>query len=293
MKRLRTVALIFLGLILLLVPSMFYTMDETEVGIVTRFGEPLPGEIAPGLHCKLPWPVDTVVRMDRRLLLFDNEPTEMLTLDGKNVLVDSFVCWRIAVPLRFTQTVSTRPQAEARLLDLIASELGAAVGNEPIESFFNPDSSKVLLRQVAERARDEVNRVAGSSFGIEIADLRINGFNLPPQNRASVIERMRTERARIATAYRAEGEQRSLEITAEAAAERERILAAARAKGEATRGEGEAEALRIFADAYAQDPELYRFMRTLESYEKIIDENTTIVIESDSQLSRALGGDQD
>ncbi len=290
MKRLRTVVLIVLGLILLLVPSMLYTMDETEVGIVTRFGEPLPGKIAPGLHCKLPWPVDTVVRMDRRLLLFDNEPTEMLTLDRKNVLVDSFVCWRIDVPLRFTQTVSTRAQAEARLLDLIASELGAAVGNEPIESFFNPDSSKVRLRQVAERARDAINRVAHSSFGIEVADLRINGFNLPPQNRASVIERMRTERARMATAYRAEGEQRSLEITAEAAAERERILADARAKGEAARGAGEAEALRIFAEAYAKDPELYRFMRTLESYEKIIDENTTVVIESDSQLSRAFGG---
>lgn len=288
MKATRALILLVLVLAALLTPSALFTIDETEVGIVTRFGSPLPGERGPGLHLKWPWPVDAVVRLDRRLLLFDNEPAEMLTLDRKNVLVDSFVVWHIDEPLRFAQTVKTRDQAEARLVDLIASELGAVVGGVPMHSFINLDPEKVMLQELAQTARSHVDQLAHSSFGIRIVDLQINGFNLPPQNRASVIERMRAERGRIATAYRSEGEEEALKIEAEATAERERILAEAAAEAEAIRGAGEAEALRAFAEAYGQNPAFYRFLRTLESYEKIIDQNTTIVIEADPQLGEAL-----
>jgi membrane protease subunit HflC len=120
--------------------------------------------------------------------------------------------------------------------------------------------------------------------------VQINGFNLPPQNRTSVIERMRAERARIATRYRSEGEEAALKIQAEAAAERERILSEARARAEALRGQGEAEALSTFAGAYSKDPDFYRFLRSLESYETILDGKTTIFLESDSQLLKALDG---
>jgi membrane protease subunit HflC len=270
--------------------SSFYTINETQVGVVTRFGRPLPDYAEPGLHVKLPWPIDAVVRLDRRLLVFDNEPAEMLTRDKKNVLVDSFVCWRIVDPLRFEQTVKTRLEAEARLLDLTASELGAAVGSEPMESFLNVDAAQVKLREVAARAAMEVDAIARESFGIEVVDLQINGFNLPRQNRASVIDRMRAERARIATAYRSEGEEEALKVEAQATAERERILAQARAEAEAIRGQGEAGALEIMGRAYSKDPEFYKFLRSLESYEKIIDENTTVFIESDSPLMETLHG---
>lgn len=206
-----------------------------------------------------------MARVDQRLLVFDNEPTEMLTRDKKcspatrsNVLVDSFLCWRIADPLRFVQTVRTRPEAEARLLDLTASELGAAVGSEPLDSFLRPGPAPgpepsgdpqaevsqaddprpglTKLREVAERARRQVHELALASFGIEVVDLEINGFNLPRQNRKSVIERMRAERARIATRYRSEGEEEALKIKALATAEREQVLAEARAEAEVLRG---------------------------------------------------------
>jgi len=287
-RPLRLVAALLLVVGLGAAMSALFTVNETEVCIVTRFGRPLPGELGPGLHLKWPWPIDSVVRMDRRALLFDNEPAEMLTLDRKNVLVDSFVIWRIDEPLRFAQTVRTRDQAEARLVDLIASGLGAEVGSTPMDHLINTEPSEVHLGEVAEQARAQVDEQARSSFGIKVVDLRINGFNLPPQNRASVIERMRAERGRIATAYRSEGEEQALSIEAEAKAERERILAEAAAEAESVRGAGEAEALRVFADAYSKDPELYRFLRTLESYEAIIDDSTTIVLESDRQLSEAL-----
>jgi len=286
----RLVVILFGGLLLLLLPSMMFTIEETEVGIVTRFGRPLAGELDPGLHFKLPWPIDAVVRLDSRLLVFDDEPTELLTQDKKNVLVDSFLCWRVADPLRFAQTVKTRPEAEARLLDITTSELGAAVGSRPMEDFINIDPQKVRLSMVADEVSAAIDRMSRESFGIEVVDFRINGFNLPPQNRASVIERMRAERSRIATAYRSEGEEEALKIEAQAAAERQTIVAEARGKAESVRGEGEAEALRLMGAAYAKDPNFYRFLRGLETSETIIDENTTLFIGTDSKLLEALNG---
>lgn len=291
MSRFGRLTVILLGvLIVLLLPSMMFTIEETEVGIVTRFGRPLAGVLDPGLHFKVPWPVDAVVRVDSRLLVFDDEPTELLTEDKKNVLVDSFLCWRVADALRFTQTVKTRAEAEARLLDIMTSELGAAVGSRPMESFINVDPQQVRLSEVADEVGAAVDRLTLESFGIEVVDFRINGFNLPPQNRASVIERMRAERSRIATAYRSEGEEEALKIEAQAAAERQRIVAEALGRAESVRGEGEAEALRLMGVAYAKDPQFYRFLRSLETSEKIIDENTTLFLESDSKLLEALDG---
>ena len=277
-------------LLLLVVPTCVFTVHETEVGIVTRFGKPRPSLASPGLHLKLPWPIDSVLRLDQRLLVFDNEPAEMLTRDKRNVLVDSFVLWRISDPLTFTQTVRTRLEAEARLLDLTASELGAAIGSEPLERLINVEPSEVKIREVASRAAAAVQATTREGFGIEVVDLRINGFGLPPQNRGSVIERMRAERGRIATAYRSEGEEEALKIEAETAKEQLRILAEAQARAESVRGAGEAEALALLAEAYAEDPQFYRFLRDLEAYEKILDENTTIFLPSDSSLLETLDG---
>ena len=274
--------------LLLIAPSCFFTIHETEVGIVTRFGKPQDGLADPGLHLKMPWPVDRVLRLDQRLLVFDNEPAEMLTRDKRNILVDSFVLWRIEDPLRFAQTVRTRLEAEARLLDLVTSALGAAVGQEPLDGLINVDPSAVRLRQVADRTAESVRATSLPSFGIAIVDLRLNGFNLPPQNRASVIERMRAERSRIATAYRSEGEEEALKIEAEATKEEARLLAEAEAEAEAIRGAGDAEALALLGEAYSKDPAFYRFLRDLESYERILDDNTTIFLESDSALLDTL-----
>ncbi|MEO1084338.1 MAG: protease modulator HflC [Acidobacteriota bacterium] len=290
MRPLTLVVLAAVALAAVLVPSMLFTIAEGDVGIVTRFGKPTGALAQPGLHAKWPWPVDSVTRLSSRLLVFDNEPTEMLTRDKKNVLVDSFLVWRIADPLLFLQTVRSRMEAEARLLDITAAELGAAIGHEPMESFVNLDAGQVRLVEVAQRARGAVDEMARSNFGIEVVDLEINGFNLPRQNRSSVIARMRAERSRIATAYRSEGEEEALKIQATSSTETEKLLAEARAEAEAIRGKGEAEALALMADAYRQDPELYRFLRALESYDLILDEETTIFLESDSELLEALHG---
>jgi modulator of FtsH protease HflC len=271
--------------------TCLFTVQETETAIVTRFGRPLSGVVGSGLHIKYPWPIDSVIRLDRRTLLFDNEPIEMLTQDKKNVLVDSFVCWRIVDPLRFTQTVNTRMEAEARLFDISTSELGAAVGSEPIEAFINVGPGGVKLQEVSGRVSGAVDKVMRGNFGIEVVDLQINGLRLPTQNRESVIERMRAERDRIATKYRSEGEEEALKIEAQASAAREQILAESRGRAESIRGAGEAQALELFAKAYAKDPEFYRFLKTMQTYETIIDDKTTIFLESDSNLMGLLNGD--
>ena len=267
-----------------------FAVDQTEQALVTRFGRPVGGVRGPGLHLKAPWPIDRVVRVDARLLVLDNEPIEMLTADKKNLLLDSFICWRVIDPLLFTQTVRTRLEAEARLLDIAAAEMGAAVGGEPMVAFMSVQPDRVQIAAVAARVGAAVDDVARRRFGIEVADLQINGLSLPAQNRTSVIDRMRAERARIATRYRSEGEEEALKLKAETSVERGRILAAARAEAEAVRGAGEAAALRAFAEAYAADPDFFRFLRQLEAYEAIIDQQTTIFLESDSPLLSALQG---
>jgi membrane protease subunit HflC len=125
------------------------------------------------------------VRLDARLLVFDNEPIAMLTADKKNVVLDTFICWRIADPLQFTQTVKTRPEAEARLLDIAAAEMGAAVGNAPMDAFISTAPGKVEIGALSERVGAAVDAVARRSFGIEVVDLRINGVSLPAQNRTT------------------------------------------------------------------------------------------------------------
>lgn len=289
----RLVLLAATGIALLWLCSALFTVDETERAIVTRFGRPLAGVAMPGLHGKLPWPIDSVIRVDARLLVFDTESVEMLTADKKNVLLDSFLCWRIVDPLRFTQTVRTRPEAEARLLDIAAAELGAAVGAEPMDAFIGTTPGQVRIGAIAARVAGAVDQAARRSFGIEVVDLQINGFFLPAQNRASVIERMRAERSRIATKYRSEGEEEALKIKAQATLERDAILAAAQAEAEAIRGSGEAQAMRSYAEAYADDPAFYRFLRALQASEAIIDDQTTIFLESTSPLLRALRGPED
>ncbi len=287
--KLSRVVLVVLALSMLLgAATCIYTVEQTEVGIVTRFGRPLESSRQPGPHLKLPWPIDRVHPVDARTLLFENEPSELLTLDKKNVLVDSFVVWRIADPIQYTRTVRTRIEAEARLLDLSASALGTAVGKTPMERFIAIGEGASGLSEVAREVVGALNRETRASLGVEVLDFQISGFNLPPQNRQSVIARMRAERSRIATRYRSEGEERALKIKAASDAECTRILAEAKSSAERVRGEAEARALEILGDAHAKNPELYRFLRTLSSYETILDEDTVVMIDGDSPLLEPL-----
>jgi membrane protease subunit HflC len=268
--------------------TSFVIVDETEHVIVTQFGRPTAVYSDAGLRLKAPAPFQRVTRLDRRKLFTETRATELLTADKKNVIIGGYLSWRIKDPLAFMRAVRTREFAENRLTALVQSELGAALGEIPFTAIVSTDASRGGLTPLETAVRDAGARVAGTDYGIEIVDFGITRLSYPPQNLQSVFARMRAERARIARGYRSEGEAEGRKIRARADRERDELLATARADAERIRGEGEAEAARIYADAYKGHEGLYRFLRTLESYEKALNENTTLVLPADSPFLELL-----
>jgi membrane protease subunit HflC len=264
-----------------------YIVDTGEHAIRTRFGKVVEVVTEPGLHLRVPL-LDDVTRLDARLLYFDVPTGEFLTQDKKNVVVTAFLAWRIADPLRFLQVLYTRENAEARLADLVTSELGSKLGSIPFSRLVSSEPGEARLAEETAAVVARLKERAAADYGIDVADLGLRRLAFPDQNRQSVFNRMRAERERIARRYRSEGEEGAMKIRAEAERDRARILAEAYRLAAELRGKGEAEAARIYADATAKDPELYKFLRTLEAYDKLLDEKSTVVLPSDSGLLRLL-----
>jgi membrane protease subunit HflC len=261
-----------------------FVVDETQTAIVTQFGDPVSVIADAGLHWKVPQPIQAVRFFDKRLLVYDPKPIEFLTSDKKNVVVDAFVAWSVADPQRFLETVNDRVGAEVRMADIVASELGAALGTFPLHALISVNPEEMRVGAIMDTVTNGCRETAASNFGIEIAEVRMKRLAFPEQNKQSVFDRMRAERSRIAKRYRSEGEEEAIAIRAEADRERQEILAEAYREAEAIRGEGDAEAARVYAQAFNADPEFYKFTRTLQSYETFLDENTTIILSSDSDL---------
>ena len=266
-----------------------FVVDTTEYAVVTRFGRPVRTYTTPGLRFRIPF-VDQVVRLDARLLMTEPPAAEYLTLDKKNVVARTFLTWRLDDPLRYLQTVQLRDAAEARLAAVTSSEIGAAFGSVPFDALVSTDADKMRLGAIIDQVEQRVRDTAAREYGVNLVSLRVERLAFPQQNEASVFQRMRAERQRIAKQFRSEGEEQSLKIRAEADRERARILAEADRKASEIRGQAEAEAARIYAEALAADPEFYRFVRTLEAYDKIIDKDTTVILPADSPLMKGLLG---
>jgi modulator of FtsH protease HflC len=263
-----------------------FTIDETQFAVVTQFGKPVRTITSAGL--KLKWPWQSLLSFEKRLMVYNPRPSEFLTRDKKNIVVDSYVAWRIADPNRFLQTVNDLTGAEMRLHDTVWAAAAAALGNTDLSALVSirPEEAPVqdVMRQVTEQSRAR----ALGQYGIEIVDVRMKRLNLPAQNRESVFARMRAERERIAKQYRAEGEAEALKIRAEADKEKARIISEAYREAEKIRGDGDAQSTRIYAEAYSRDPKFYKLVRTLEAYKKVIDPNTTAILSSDSELLKLL-----
>jgi len=282
----------FLSLIALAIVALtlgyrtVFTIDETQFAIVTQFGKPVRTITTAGL--KLKWPWQSLLSFEKRLMVYNPRPSEFLTKDKKNIVVDSYVAWRIADPNRFLQTVNDLTGAEMRLHDTVWAASAAALGNADLSTLVSirPEEAPVqdVMRQVTEQGRAR----ALEQYGIEIVDVRMKRLNLPAQNRESVFARMRAERERIAKQYRAEGEAEALKIRAEADKEKARIISEAYREAEKIRGDGDAQSTRIYAEAYSRDPKFYKLVRTLEAYKKVIDPNTTAILSSDSELLKLL-----
>jgi membrane protease subunit HflC len=264
----------------------FLPVRETEFVLVTQFGRPVRTINEAGLHVK--WFFQSANYFDRRLRIYNPRPSEFLTRDKKNLVIESYVAWKIRDPKRFIETVGDPVSAEMRLHDIVWSGLSAALGTHDMDSIVTATPEKVQIRQVLDDLTAGTDRAALSQYGIQVIDVRIKRLNLPEQNKQSVYARMRAERERIARQYRAEGEEQALRIRADADRQREEILSAAYREAEKTKGEGDAESTRVYSQAYSRNPKFYKLLRTLEAYRKILDDKTTAILSSDSELLRVL-----
>ena len=266
--------------------ACFFTVRESESVIVTLFGKPVRTRDEAGLALKWPW--EGVLRFDKRVRLYDTTPSEFLTQDKKNIVVQSFVAWKIAEPQRFLLAVRDPLGAEMRLRDVLWSELSSKLGVTPLAALLSTKPEEMKLDQISDELRARCGETALARYGIEVVDVRIKRLGFPAQNRDAVFERMRAERQREAKQFRAEGQEEAMKIRAEADKEKTTILAEANRKAETLKGEGDAKAIEIYNSAIALDPEFYRFLRTLDAYRNTLKENTTLVLGSESDFLKLL-----
>jgi modulator of FtsH protease HflC len=282
----RTLFLLAAALLLVALYRCLFMVNVTEYGVVSRFGHIVRVVETPGLHLKLPF--DGVLTVDRRLLYSRPGEAEYLTADKKNVVVRSLALWRVADPKRFLETVGTPAGAGSQLADVVLAEIGAALGNYPFASFVSAEGGRSRFDALVAEVKSAVRTYARPAFGIEVVDVDLRQLYLPEANRQSVFERMEAERGRIAKQFRSEGERDATRMIAEADREKARISAEADREAARIRAEGEAGAMDIYSDAFRQDPAFYKFLRSLQAYERFLDDKTTVFLPVDAEILAIL-----
>ena len=257
-----------------------FIVPETHQAIVLRFGDPVRQYSEPGLKWKVPL-LEQVKSFDSRVLDVDPPAEEVILAAQKRLVVDTFARYKITNMLRFYQTLSTESQAVVRLHNLINSTVRSRLGNVPLEDILSDKRSTIM-----ETIQKRVN-AAVQDYGIEIIDVRIGRADLPDQTSQAIYARMRSEREQEAAEFRAQGQEMAQQIRARADREKTVLLSEARRKAETLRGEGDEQAIAIYAEAYSVDPDFYNFYRSMDAYKKAMDsDNSTMVLSPDSEFFR-------
>ena len=268
--------------------SCFYTIHETQQGVLTNFGKISPPVKEPGLHVKWPWPISKIYKVERRIQTLNGLTHELITEDQKNVLVDGYTMWRISDPIKYVEAIRTDVNAVERLRELYFASSGIVISNRARDAFISLGLEHEDLHEACREMHNRIAPIAKANYGIEVIRVGIVEYTLPVENRPSVIQRMISERARIATRYRSEGEEKAITIEALAINEHEKIMADAHAEATTILGNAEAQAMALLGKAYREDPEFYKFIRALDSYDLIIDKNTTLMLPADNELFKYL-----
>ncbi|MDW5378200.1 protease modulator HflC [Halomonas sp. HP20-15] len=264
--------------------NSLYIVDETERAIKLRFGEIVEANIQPGLHFKVPI-TNTIRTFDTRVLTLDTDTSRYLTLEKKAVIVDSYVKWKIIDPARYYEATSGDEQTAERLI------------SPRVDESLRNQFGRLELQEIIAERRDELmsgpteslDKIMREELGVAILDIRIKRIDLPDEVTQAVYERMRTERHREAREYRAQGQEQAEKVRANAERRRQVLLAEAQSKAETLRGQGDAEAASIYANAYQQDAEFFRFYRSLDAYRASFDsKDDLLVLEPDSDFFRYL-----
>lgn len=264
-----------------LASQSFFTVHQTQKALVLQLGEPIDKIYGPGLHFKLPF-IQNVVYFDARILDYEARSREAFTVDKKALVLDNYARWRIANPLQFYRTMRTIPGAQARLDDVVYSQLRALIGGYTLTEVVSSHRAQIM-EEVTHKVADLMK-----PFGVEVVDVRIKRTDLPPENQRAIFDRMRAERERQAKQYRSEGVEESKRIRSDADRQRALELAQAAKKSEIIHGEGDAQAAKIYAEAFGKSAEFFEFQRGLEALRKSLRENSRVVIAQDDPLLKPL-----
>jgi membrane protease subunit HflC len=273
--------LLVVGIPILVWNLACFTVPVWRQAIVVQLGDPVRIAREPGLYLRIPF-VQQVLWFDRRLLDYDAAPKEILTRDKQQLVVDNYSRWRIVDPLQFFRTVRNEQGAQSRLDDIVYSNVRETLGRRTLQEIVSQKRDE-LMAEVTQRS-DQV----AHDYGIEIVDVRIKRADLPEKNEQNVFNRMRTERERLAKKFRAEGDEEARKVRSESDKQVQILLADARQQADISRGEGDAQATKIYADAYARDPDFYAFVRTLEAYRRTLGPDTTLVLSPHGDFLRFL-----
>lgn len=287
----------------ILLSSTLFIVPQTGQALVLQFGEITRVVRKPGLHMKLPF-VQNIMLFDKRILAFEAKPAEFITRNretdvDERVVIDAFVRYRIVDPVQFYQSVRDENNLNNRLNSIVLSSMRRVLAGYSLNDLLSKERSQIMqkikrnVNAQASAAEVDAPRRAGSSnvqgFGVELVDLRIIRADLPSDISQSTYERMRKNFTKEAQRFRAEGEEKATQIRANAERERTEILAEARKNAETLRGEGDAEASKIYAEAYGRDPEFFKFYRSMQAYRNTLTaSDTSLVLSPDSGFLREL-----
>jgi len=279
MRKAPAFILILLGIVLIGATQSVFIVTERHQSMVIQFGEPVAQYTNPGLKFKVPL-IQQVMTFEKRALDVDAAPEQVILSDKKRIVVDTFSRYRIHDMLKFYQSLQTVEQANNRLGNIINSTMRSTLGNASLTDILSDKRGNLMVT-----IRNQVNETVKDNYGVEVIDVRISRADLPDETSQAIYARMRTEREREAAEFRAQGQEAAQEIKSKADKERTVLLAEAEKEAQILRGQGDEQAIKIYADAFKQDPEFYAFYRTMEAYKSSLSgDNTTFILSPNSDF---------
>ena len=310
----QTIFLIIVVGVVILGFGSIYTINETEQAVVTQFGKPVGGAITDaGVHFKTPI-IQTVIKFDKRILEWDGSANEIPTLDNKYIFIDAFARWRISDALQFYKSAKNEMLAQSILDDILDGAVRDEIANrtmveivrssnramiiQDVESSSVNVNNKVIEDYSAKGARLDIvesilesvsKRLLDLNMGIEILDVQLKRINYTRQVQEQVFNRMISGQNQIAEKYRAQGQGKKQEILGMQVQRKKEIISGAYLESQKIKGEADANATRIYADAYGKSPEFYNFIKTLETYSNTLDSSTQFILSTDNHYLKYLG----
>jgi len=287
MRSIATTILVGIIIIIMVLAFVSFQVRETETALVTTFGSPSRSITEPGWYFKWPSPIQRVYKFDSRMRVLEADIGETTTKGAVPIIVNTYVVWRIAEPLKFFNAVTTVKEAENKLLSQISDTQNRVIGQHTFGEFVNSDPNKIRFPQIETEMRDALRQAVREDYGIEICTLGIKRLQVNEDVSAKVFERMKAERKRKTEITLAQGKAEATKIRTDAESKRTELLAAADARAKAIRGQGDAEAAKYYKLLEA-DPELAMFLRETEALQKILEKRSTIVLSGESEPIRLL-----